>query len=80
MYAHVIKFYNLICTLCSTCVIATWHLLTVLYMYAYYASGNKLTELYVRRNQLSDFSELEHLTALPNLTVGGSLAVHVVFV
>jgi Leucine-rich repeat (LRR) protein len=31
--------------------------------------GHKLTELYIRRNQLSDFSELDHLTALPNLTV-----------
>ena len=30
--------------------------------------GHKLTELYIRRNQLSDFSELEHLTTLPNLT------------
>lgn len=34
-----------------------------------YFTGRKLTELYVRRNQLSDFNELEHLTALPNLTV-----------
>ena len=31
--------------------------------------GHKLTELYIRRNQLSDFDELDHLTALPNLTV-----------
>ena len=30
--------------------------------------GHKLTELYIRRNQLSDFSELKHLTTLPNLT------------
>ena len=33
-------------------------------------TGHKLTELYIRRNQLSDFSELDHLTSLPNLTVG----------
>ena len=32
-------------------------------------TGHKLTELYIRRNQLSDFSELDHLTSLPNLTV-----------
>ena len=35
-------------------------------------TGHKLTELYIRRNQLSDFSklQLDHLTSLPNLTVG----------
>ena len=32
-------------------------------------TGHKLTELYIRRNQLSDFGELDHLTSLPNLTV-----------
>ena len=41
------------------------------YVYALCVSGHKLSELYVRRNQLCDLSELEYLTALPNLTVGG---------
>ena len=34
-----------------------------------YILGHKLTELYIRRNQISDFSELDYLIALPNLTV-----------
>ena len=36
-------------------------------------TGHKLTELYIRRNQLSDFGELDHLTSLPNLTVSENI-------
>ena len=44
-------------------------LFTELTVAIYATAGHKLTELYVRRNQLSDYSELDHLTTLPNLTV-----------
>jgi Leucine-rich repeat (LRR) protein len=46
-----------------------WCFLCKNYVYMYMYIGHKLTELYIRRNQLSDFSELDHLTSLPNLTV-----------
>ena len=41
----------------------------LLIILVYYILGHKLTELYIRRNQISEFSELHYLMALPNLTV-----------
>ena len=42
-----------------------------------HCTGSKLTELYVRRNQVSDFSEVEHLSALPNLTVSVFYSIYI---
>ena len=42
-------------------------MLAILCTYIYV--GHQLAELYIRRNQLSDVSELDHLSALPNLKV-----------